>query len=53
VLEINPLPGLNPVFSDLPILCRLADIAYEELLGRIVKSAIRRCDDRTGGGCAS
>lgn len=53
VLEINPLPGLNPVFSDLPILCRLAGIAYEELLGRIVKSAIRRADDRTGGGCAS
>ena len=53
VLEINPLPGLNPVFSDLPILCRLADMAYEELIGRIVKSAIRRCGRGAAVGCAS
>jgi len=41
-LEINPLPGLHPVRSDLPILCGLAGISYPELLGRIVEAAARR-----------
>jgi len=41
-LEINPLPGLHPVRSDLPILSRLAGISYPELLGRIVEAAARR-----------
>jgi len=41
-LEINPLPGLHPVRSDLPILSRLAGISYPELLGRIVDAAARR-----------
>jgi D-alanine-D-alanine ligase len=42
VLEINPLPGMNPETSDLPILCRLAGISYEELVRRIVDSALER-----------
>lgn len=41
-LEINPLPGLHPVRSDLPILSRLAGLSYPELLGRIVEAAARR-----------
>ena len=41
-LEINPLPGLHAVRSDLPILSRLAGISYPELLGRIVEASARR-----------
>ena len=42
VLEINPLPGLHPHHSDLPILCALAGVSYEELLERIMDHALRR-----------
>jgi D-alanine-D-alanine ligase len=42
-LEVNPLAGLHPTHSDLPIMCTLAGIAYETLIGRIVESARRRC----------
>lgn len=41
-LEINPLPGLHPVSSDLPILSGLAGMTYGELLGSIVEAAGRR-----------
>ncbi len=41
-LEVNPLPGLHPVTSDLPIMSRLAGISYSELLGRIVEAAAQR-----------
>ncbi len=41
-LEVNPLAGLNPVDSDLPILARQAGVSYTELLGRILASAIAR-----------
>ena len=41
-IEVNPLAGLNPVHSDLPILCRMSGISYNELIGRIMKSAIKR-----------
>ena len=41
-LEVNPLPGLHPTYSDLPILSRLAGISYPELLGQIVEASARR-----------
>jgi D-alanine-D-alanine ligase len=41
-MEVNPLPGLHPEHSDLPILCALADISYSELIAAIVNSAFRR-----------
>jgi D-alanine-D-alanine ligase len=41
-LEVNPLPGLHPTYSDLPILSNLAGISYPDLLGRIVEAAARR-----------
>lgn len=41
-LEVNPLPGLNPVYSDLPILSGLAGISFDQLLGSIVDAAGRR-----------
>jgi D-alanine-D-alanine ligase len=39
---VNPLAGLNPDISDLPILCNLAGMSYQELLGRIMDSALKR-----------
>lgn len=41
-LEANPLPGLHPEHSDLPILCTMAGISYRELLARIMESALGR-----------
>ncbi|MBU2528296.1 ATP-grasp domain-containing protein [bacterium] len=41
-IEVNPLAGLNPISSDLPILCRLNAIPYQELIAAILKSAIKR-----------
>ena len=41
-IEANPLAGLNPVHSDLPILSRMYGIEYQELLEIIVNSAIKR-----------
>lgn len=41
-IEANPLAGLNPVHSDLPILSRMNGVSYEELLRRIMESAKNR-----------
>jgi len=41
-MEINPLAGLNPNSSDLPIMCGLSGIPYRELIRRIVESAMDR-----------
>jgi D-alanine-D-alanine ligase len=39
-LEINPLPGLHPEHSDLPILSALNGIFYSELMKMIIDSAV-------------
>ncbi|HEU4534595.1 MAG TPA: hypothetical protein VFS00_10775, partial [Polyangiaceae bacterium] len=41
-LEVNPLPGIDPESSDLPIMARLAGWTYPQLIGRIVSSASSR-----------
>jgi D-alanine-D-alanine ligase len=41
-LEVNPLAGLNPLISDLPILCNLVGVSYTELISRIMDSALKR-----------
>lgn len=41
-IEVNPLPGLNPLRSDLPILCGLAGMSYPDLIGTILDSARER-----------
>ena len=41
-IEANPLAGLNPVHSDLPILSRMYGIEYQTLMEMIMKSAIKR-----------
>lgn len=42
ILEINPLPGLNPEYSDLCIEARAAGWSYEHLIGEIVQTAWTR-----------
>ena len=42
VIEVNSLPGLHPEHSDLPMLCSLAGISYDELIAGIVESAVER-----------
>jgi D-alanine-D-alanine ligase len=43
-LEANPLAGLHPTHSDLPILCSQAGIPYEDLISGIIQSALERTD---------
>lgn len=41
-IEVNPLAGLNPVYSDLPILCSKIALPYEKLISGILVSASER-----------
>ncbi|MBN2724446.1 MAG: ATP-grasp domain-containing protein [Deltaproteobacteria bacterium] len=41
-MEVNPLAGLNPVHSDLPILARMNGINFEELISLILSEAFKR-----------
>ncbi|MCJ7449623.1 MAG: hypothetical protein MUO72_18255 [Bacteroidales bacterium] len=41
-MEVNPLAGLHPIHSDLPILSRMIGIEYQTLLEMIMKSVIKR-----------
>jgi D-alanine-D-alanine ligase len=41
-MEVNPLAGLHPIDSDLPILSRMIGIEYQTLIEMIMKSAIKR-----------
>lgn len=47
-IEVNPLPGLHPHHSDLPIMAGLAGWRYRRLIERIVTSARERI---TCGAC--
>jgi D-alanine-D-alanine ligase len=41
-MEANPLAGIHPSHSDLPIICNLRGIPYVNLIERIVASAAQR-----------
>lgn len=41
-LEVNPLAGLHPEHSDLPIICNLLGIPYVKLIEQILSSASSR-----------
>ena len=41
-IEVNPLAGLHPLHSDLPIICTLAGMSFQELIGGILGSARQR-----------
>ncbi len=42
ILEINPLPGLNPGYSDLCVEAEAGGWSYEELINRILMEAAQR-----------
>ncbi|MCX5865933.1 MAG: D-alanine--D-alanine ligase [Proteobacteria bacterium] len=42
ILEVNPLAGMHPTHSDLPMLCTAIGMPYVELISQIVKSAWTR-----------
>ncbi|MBN2511603.1 MAG: ATP-grasp domain-containing protein [Sedimentisphaerales bacterium] len=41
-MEVNPLPGMNPGHSDLPMIATQEGMSYNELLKEIVMSALER-----------
>lgn len=41
-IEVNPLAGLNPTYSDLPMLAQLNGTSYDQLISAILDSAIKR-----------
>jgi D-alanine-D-alanine ligase len=53
MLEINPLAGLKPGHSDLPIMAELAGIPYRELIGAIVECASARIATPPGADAAA
>lgn len=42
VLEINPLPGLNPKESNFPIMAYAGGLSYDDLIEAILMSALKR-----------
>ena len=47
-LEVNPLAGIHPFHSDLPMLCTALGIPYVKLIERIVASAMERAAGMSG-----
>jgi D-alanine-D-alanine ligase len=47
-LEVNPLAGLNPEHSDLCFLARFKGLAYQELIGLIMSSFLKRHPELAG-----
>ncbi len=41
-LEANPLPGLNPEWSDLIIMCRMIGVTHKELIEEVFTAAMKR-----------
>ncbi len=48
-IEANPLAGMNPSHSDLPILNGLLGNTYQDLLAEILRSALKRAGTGPGG----
>jgi D-alanine-D-alanine ligase len=42
IIELNPLAGIHPTNSDLPIICNMSSIPYKTLFGWIIESASER-----------
>lgn len=43
-IEVNPLAGIHPEHSDLPIMATMVGVTYRQLIAAIMDSAIRRHD---------
>ena len=48
VLEVNPLPGLTPDYSDLCLIANGAGLEYRTLIGDILSGAIKRWREKQG-----
>jgi D-alanine-D-alanine ligase len=42
-IEINPLPGLAPGYSDYPMLAGFCGVSYDTLIINILNAAVKRC----------
>jgi len=49
VIEVNPLPGLTPDYSDLCLISNGAKIEYRALIGEVLSGAIKRWREREEG----
>lgn len=52
LIELNPLAGLRPEYSDLALIAKAEGLAYDDLIGAIVASASERVDAGRGAGDA-
>ena len=46
VLEVNPLPGLTPDYSDLVLIGKAAGINYRTLIGEILAGGLKRLREK-------
>jgi D-alanine-D-alanine ligase len=46
VLEVNPLPGLTPDYSDLCLIGKAANIDYRSLIGEILAGGLKRLREK-------
>jgi D-alanine--D-alanine ligase len=49
VIEINPLPGLTPDFSDLCVIAKVAGIDHRSLIGEILAGCLKRHREARAG----
>jgi D-alanine-D-alanine ligase len=45
LIEVNPLAGLTPGYSDLPIMAELSGLSYGELIGQILRCTLARLNE--------
>jgi D-alanine-D-alanine ligase len=46
VLEVNPLPGLTPDYSDLVLISKAAGIDYRTLIAEILAGGLKRLREK-------
>jgi D-alanine-D-alanine ligase len=46
VLEVNPLPGLTPGYSDLVLIAQAVGIEYDQLIAEIMSGGLRRMREK-------
>ncbi|MBT8495942.1 MAG: ATP-grasp domain-containing protein, partial [Deltaproteobacteria bacterium] len=46
VIEVNPLPGLTPGYSDLVLISQAVGIDYDQLVGEIMMGGLKRLRDK-------
>lgn len=51
-IEINPLAGLHPHHSDLPMICTRMNMSYSTLIGSILQSAFARANRKNDSACS-